>query len=135
MRQTNFRNPYARIRQFAEIIFIVVAGVITLSVLLGIFGSTVDIGRGYSEGSRVGIVTKLSNKGIFCKTIEGSMRVGTTATALPESWNFSLSENSPLVPAIKKAMEEGRTVEIEYTQPLIAGRCTGDSQYRVVGVK
>ena len=52
--------------------------------------------RGYSKGSRTGVVVKVTEKGPpGCKYLEGEMKVGGTATMTPETWLFSVDDDSP----------------------------------------
>ena len=96
--------------------------------------------RGYSKGSRTGIVTKVTVKGPpYCKYLEGEMRVGgSTATLTPESWKFSVDDDgdtNPVVVALKEAEKSQKVVTLDYRQDLHAlYRCT-DSEYFVTRVE
>ena len=95
--------------------------------------------RGYSKGSRTGIVTKVTVKGPpYCKYLEGEMKVGGTATMTPETWKFSVdddSETNPIVVALKEAEKKQIPVTLDYRQDLHAlYRCT-DSEYFIIKVE
>lgn len=96
----------------------------------------------YSQGSRVGVVTKLSYKGIIFKSWEGSINQGGTKTitdgdgnsqVVPNAINFS-AQNPKVVEKLNAAYKSGKRVEIVYTQYLIRP-VTQESSYVVVDVK
>lgn len=98
----------------------------------------IGCGRGYSEGERTGVVVKFSNKGVFCKTWEGTMNLGGMATnsdgaVVPNVWNFTVTDES-LVSAVQAAQRSGGRVTIKYSQWLVAPLCAMDSDYEAVGV-
>ncbi len=89
--------------------------------------------RGYSKGSRTGIVVKVTEKGPpYCKYLEAEMKVGGTATMAPETWKFSVDDDAPTNPvvvALKEAEKKQTPVTVDYRQDLHAlFRCT-DSEY------
>ncbi len=96
--------------------------------------------RGYSKGSRTGVVTKVTIKGPpYCKYLEGEMRVGgATATLTPETWKFSVDDDAdanPVVVALKEAEKSQKTVTVDYRQDLHAlYRCT-DNEYFITRVE
>jgi hypothetical protein len=95
--------------------------------------------RGYSKGSRTGVVVKVTIKGPpYCKYLEGEMKVGGAATMTPETWKFSVdddSETNPIVIALKDAEKKQTPVTLDYRQDLHAlYRCT-DSEYFIVKVE
>jgi hypothetical protein len=51
----------------------------------------------YSDGSRVGVVTKLSRKGLICKTWEGQMNLGgmKTVTVTSSDGKSSMDQTVP----------------------------------------
>lgn len=110
--------------------------ILILSVLVL---SSCGHGINYSDGERVGVVTKLSYKGVFCKTWEGQMNLGGMATKtdgsmVPNVWDFTV-ENLALLPQIQKAMSEQTPLKIAYHQGFLSGICTSDSDYFVESVK
>lgn len=81
----------------------------------------------YSEGSRVGVITKLSHKGIIFKSWEGSINQGGTkvtrdsdgnSQVVPNATDFSVLD-SGVVLQLTEAYKTGKQVEITYTQWLI----------------
>ncbi len=101
----------------------------------------------YSDGDRVGVIQKLSKKGIFCKTWEGEMLLGglkkqvnvssdgksTTTSMVANTFHFTVEDES-LLPAVKAAMESGQPVTISYREELISF-CRSDESYFVTAVK
>lgn len=98
------------------VVFLIIAGI-------GIGGCTT------SNGSRVGLVTKLSYKGYIFRSWEGEMLVGKGESA--NVWAFSVIDKS-LVNDVKAAMLKGHRVEIEYTQQFFT--LTRDTSYIVTHV-
>lgn len=109
--------------------------------------STSVAGVPYSQGERVGIITKLSKKGLFCKTWEGEMNFGgfknqTTTDSEGRSSTamvaniFEFSVTDPQVAAdVQEAMNEGQTVGLTYDQFLIHNPCTSSTGYLITGVR
>jgi len=81
-------------------------------------------GCDYSEGERVGVVTKISYKGLIWKTWEGEMNLGGYRAAskgrgfVANLWEFSIEANNPnqekLALILQKAMIEGNRVKVTY---------------------
>ena len=95
--------------------------------------------RGYSRGTRSGIVRKVSVKGPpYCKYLAVEMAVQGNGIAQTEVWEFSVddeNEASPVVKALKEAEKSGDRVTIDYRQDLNQWyRCT-PSEYFAVGVE
>ena len=88
----------------------------------------------YSEGSRVGVVQKLSKKGFFCQTYEGEMLVNTTSTAFPEKFKFSVADTVTLV-KVEAALASTKPVQMEYQQLLLRPPCSPDSPYQITDVE
>jgi hypothetical protein len=85
-------------------------------VLLACFPLT-SCGRNYSNGSRIGIVTKLSEKGVIWKSWEGEMLMAlppqaAASGAQPEKFEFNVDPET--VEKVKEAMNSGRRVELVY---------------------
>lgn len=96
----------------------------------------------YSEGTRVGVITKLSYKGIFWKSWEGSINQGGTKQTTDSEGNsqvvtnaieFNVS-NPEIIDKLKAAVDSGNRVEITYRQWLIHPLSI-DNEYVVVDVK
>lgn len=74
-----------------------------------------------SEGERTGILTKISNKGIVCKTNEATMSLGYTrngvGTVSNEDWQFTVRDRS-LLTKLKEYQEANTPVKIYYHDEL-----------------
>ncbi len=93
-------------------------------------------GQNYSDGTRVGVVTKLSQKGLFFKSWEGEMLMAlpsqTVGTIQPEKFVFNVD---PAVESkVEEAMKSGKRVELMYRQWLVRPP-TIDSDYVIIDVK
>lgn len=82
----------------------------------------------YSEGSRVGVVTKISRKGLFVKSWEGSLNQGGMrsqtdsnghVSMVPNVLDFNVSDPEVLA-KIQEAAKSGKTVELVYKQWFLA---------------
>ena len=92
----------------------------------------------YSDGKRVGVVTKFSHKGVFCKTWEGQLAMsnfkGSSDGSTSNSFDFSVVDPNMVKP-VDDALESQKLVELTYHQVLLSGPCTQDTQYQITGVK
>lgn len=69
----------------------------------------------YSTGSRVGVVTKLSERGLLFKSWEGELLVAlpaNVAAVAPEKVPFTAGADA--VPALQAALLSGKRVELRY---------------------
>lgn len=97
----------------------------------------------YSDGSRVGVVNKLSKKGLLCKTWEGEMMLGGLRSQTDKDGNTSQVANvwgftvtSPRdVEALQAVMESGKTVRVTYHETVLSTPCTTESGYWVEKVE
>lgn len=89
--------------------------------------------RGYGMGERTGYITKLSEKGIFWKTIEGQIQVGTgNMSALQEPFDFTIRKLRPDLIALADSLgTTSSRVKIHYVQWLVMPCYVGDSGYEV----
>jgi len=117
---------------------IVCAGVV--AVVMGAAGCMTGCGEGYSEGTRTGVITKFSRKGITFKSFEGEMNLGGmrqqndangNAQMVPNVWEFHASD--AIAPKVEEAQRAGRPVSIRYRQWVVSP-LTQDSGYDVVSV-
>ena len=100
-------------------------------------------GLGYSNGSRVGTIVKVSHKGVVCKTWEVQMATNAFVSVRNEDGHvagatnlFEFTVKDPRVLAeVKKAQQSGKQVEVRYAQWLIAPPCQNGSDYDAVSVK
>ncbi len=90
----------------------------------------------YSDGSRVGIVTKLSEKGVFWKSWEGEMLMALPAsqagTTEPEKFEFNVAPEA--VEKVQAALVSGKRVELVYRQWLVAP-VSIDNDHVIIDVK
>lgn len=96
----------------------------------------------YSEGTRTGVVTKLSHKGLIWKSWEGSLNQGGTKTTTDDKGNSMVVANAidfnvsdpALLEKLQAALANGDRVEINYQQWLLPP-LTIDNSRVVVSVK
>jgi len=96
-------------------------------------------GQNYSTGTRVGVVTKLSKKGIVWDSWEGELLMALPSevggSVQPEKFSFSIGGNDTVVVSmVQAAMKSGKRVELVYRQWLCAPP-TIDTQYVIIDVK
>lgn len=119
------------------LVILLVGGAVMLTQFMG------GMYRGYSNGVRVGIVQKVSNKGLFCRSTEGEMvlqsfgsrasRQSNETSAFSNIWEFS-ARDPQVVRKLEAAASEGRQVRIAYTQYYIKPFCLS-TDYEVIGVE
>lgn len=109
-----------------------------LVALLVICSGCID----YSSGTRVGVVTKFSRKGLLFKTWEGEVNLGGFTTDGPNIWRFSLDSSlkhgediGSLIASIDKAQEKGKRVRLHYMQELYQAPWRGDTDHFVYKVE
>jgi hypothetical protein len=111
-----------------------------LALFVGVEALRVWWYRGYSRGTRTGVVRKISLKGPpFCKYLSGEMLLQGGLPGLPsEVWEFSVddeNEASPLTAKLHEVEKSGQRVTLKYRQDLHAlFRCT-PSEYFVTEVE
>lgn len=112
---------------FLLLIFVSFIGFLSWSVFNG-------LGRGYSKGSRVGNITKLSNKGFIIKSNEGEMLIGgknlSTAGML---FRFSIMDEE-IKNKVEDALGSSALVRLHYEQFLISP-ISVNSSYVIVNVE
>lgn len=113
---------------------------IELMIVVAIVGILVPIvipAFQVSDGNRSGVITKLSSKGVFIKSYEGSLMLGSGNSG--EHWDFSIPEDDPkcqeFVQFLKKAMESGQHIMITYHQTMLFKPWKRDTSYLVSDVK
>lgn len=109
--------------------------------LMAAFSTTACGVIDYSEGERVGVVTKFSKKGIFCKTWEGELAMANfsprstgNGSTMSNSFEFSV-KNEAIVGQVQEALRSQAPVELEYNQVLMPWFCSQGTEYEIVGVK
>jgi prepilin-type N-terminal cleavage/methylation domain-containing protein len=109
-----------------ELMIVVAIVGISLSLFIPMFVGQV------SDGDRVGELVKLSNKGYFCKTFEGALKVSEGGGEGEKGvWEFTV-----LDPAVVAQMKEllGKRVKIHYDQIGFRNPCSGDTSYSAISV-
>ena len=89
-------------------------GVITI-IIFAIVTATED----YSEGERIGFITKFSHKGRFWKSWEGELNLTQTGMNTSSLFDFSIdndSESSNVISMIDSAVNNGWKVKLTYHQ-------------------
>ena len=87
----------------------------------------------YSEGERAGYVQKFSHKGWLCKTWEGEVAMVTMPGAIPDKFEFTVSEHAV---AEKINAMAGRRIVVHYRQhKFIPTTCFGETEYFVFQVR
>ena len=96
----------------------------------------VACGENYSTGTRVGVVNKLSEKGLIFKSWEGEMLMalpaGVSGNTQPEKFEFNVAPEA--VEKVKAALDSGKRVELVYRQWALQP-VTIDNDHVVVDVR
>lgn len=108
------------------------------SVFLGASGGCTK-----SDGSRVGIITKFSHKGLICKSWEGELVMGGMRTMSGADGKTALAANvfefsvldEDLVKQIQALMESGHRARLTYSQTFFHNPVKRDTSYCIVEVK
>lgn len=88
----------------------------------------------YSNGTRVGVVTKLSEKGVIFKSWEGELLMALPAgVSAMNAEKFRFTVDSSAVAAVQEAMRTGARVELTYHQWLYSPP-NMDTDYAVTAV-
>jgi hypothetical protein len=96
----------------------------------------------YSEGSRTGVVRKLSRKGFVFKTWEGELQMSGIQTVTDGSqiitggnvWEFSVGSDKAVLAELEKASTNGKRVSLYYTEYLKQFFWRGDTKYFITKV-
>lgn len=114
-------------------------GLIFLAVTIKCWGG---LNIEFSEGSRSGVLKKLSKKGVYWKTWEGELNLGYTEsgtddkghqTLRPAIFYFSVSSDA-VAEKLKKAEIGGKRVTVDYKQYFMRGYDKGGTPYDVTNV-
>ncbi len=96
----------------------------------------VSCGRGYSEGERVGTLTKFSRKGLIIKSWEGELNMGGTRQSdngvVPTTWRFTVVDDG-VAKKVQDAMNSNKQVKCKYTQWLVSSPSM-DSDYELIDI-
>lgn len=97
----------------------------------------------YSDGMRVGTVTKISKKGLICKTWEGEMFLGGVRNkhdsdgrsfAVANTWEFTVRDENSLG-ILLRAAETGERVKVQYDEVAFRNPCASERGYFVRSVE
>ncbi|MFZ1705899.1 MAG: hypothetical protein WAT79_16255 [Saprospiraceae bacterium] len=109
---------------------------LVLLIFAGILSSTIYyFYRNWtvSEGTRTGVLYKISKKGKIFKTYEGQLQLGNTPIMSKESvWEFSV-ENKEVYQELQEF--EGQNVKLHYKEKENAFPWQGDTDYLVFQVE
>jgi hypothetical protein len=112
-----------------------------LLLVSGVLGIRYWWYKGYSKGSRSGIVRKVSVKGPpYCKYLSGELITaeGVSLGVPAPMWEFSVddtSDDNPIVKQLHEAEKSGKRVTLHYRQDLHSlYRCT-PSEYFITKVE
>jgi hypothetical protein len=106
------------------------SGLVALTLLCGGVGGCTAITNNWqtSEGDRVGMVNKISKKGIFWKTYEGQMALEGVASGGnsvgANTWDFSIDnylateKQEDYTNQLRRVMDSGQKVKIHYKEML-----------------
>jgi len=86
-----------------------------------------------SEGTRTGMLFKISKKGVVFKTYEGQLHLGgSTILTTQSTWDFSVKDG-----AVYQQMQrfEGKNVKLHYKEVVDAFPWQGDTDYIVYMVE
>ncbi len=93
-------------------------------------------GRNYATGERMGVITKLSCKGLIFESWEGELLVAlpidVAGTTQPDRFVFNVSP--PCVEKVKAAMSSGKRVTLVYRQWFVSPP-TIDHSHVVIDVR
>lgn len=87
----------------------------------------------YSEGERIGKITKLSKKGHLFKSWEGEMLVGDNSIINPAPFVFSVTDEN-LVKSIQDSIKTSKSVTLHYNQWSVKPN-TQDSEYNAISIE
>jgi hypothetical protein len=109
----------------------------TLVLVIGLWIFYLICGMTYSEGTRSGILTKVSKKGIFFKTFEGELNIGGInqgdGTIMPNTvFKFSVYDDKTYH---KLDSMQGRKVVVTYKQVIKNFFWQGESDYFIHDVR
>lgn len=111
---------------------LIAVGLVLVPVLLFSVYAGAALTWSYSEGTRAGIVQKLSNKGWLCKTWEGELAMTTVPGVAPTLWHFTVRDDA-VADQVMSMM--GRTVVLRYKEHRgVPTRCFGETDYFVDSV-
>ncbi|WP_345373431.1 hypothetical protein [Algivirga pacifica] len=121
---------------FKKIVGITILGLVVLG--LGVFLFLYNVP--YSEGSRSGVVMKMSKKGVLLKTYEGTLNVEGIDTynkkgSMSSVWYFSVDKGSDeLIQQLEKASLKNKRVQLRYKELYTKFFWRGDTRYFITDI-
>lgn len=94
----------------------------------------VAVGEGYSDGERIGVITKLSKKGVMNKTWEGTLQASGNDVSGLNAFEFS-TLNDNVAEEISEAADGGKRVKLTYSQFYYRGAYLAGTKYEVTKVE
>ncbi len=112
-----------------------VIGVIAF-IIFAVVAATED----YSEGERIGFITKFSRKGRFWKSWEGELNLTQTGMNTSSLFDFSIdndNESSSVISMIDSAVNNGWKVKLTYHQTYFKNWLSnrGETNYFIKGIQ
>ena len=106
-----------------------------LIIIVSFAGYVWVCGTSYSEGSRTGVVVKVSKKGYLFKTYEGTLNLGIISYGegidMPTKiWDFSIQKNDTSV-FNKITRTQGKYVRLYYQEVVKTFFWQGDTRYYI----
>ena len=118
---------------FKKIVFgLIILGLLVLSFFY--FGT-------FSEGSRAGVVTKISQRGVLFKTWEGQMSLKTfgaiqSENMVSDTYTFSIEKgNDSLIEQLQEAALSGERVNLLYKERYMEVPWRGDTKVFATGLE
>lgn len=124
-----------------EVIVVITILTIIAAILCGGRGCLVGCDPNYSDGTRVGVVTKFSHKGWSYKTWEGEMNMGGMVSdgqggSHVSVWKFTVAEeDEENQKKIQDALKTQKQVIVQYSEWRVRPNCQTDSGYIVKSVE
>jgi hypothetical protein len=131
----------SRVTLVETMLVMTIAGILSALVFGRGGGCLVGCNPDYSEGERVGIVTKLSRKGWQNKTWEGEMNLGGMKTGSDGKletnvWKFTIpDEDEDSIKLIQEAQRSQKPIIIRYKEWQLHPVRQTDSGFMVQGVE
>jgi hypothetical protein len=120
-------------RKFLYTSLAVIIGFIIIIVLFMSYAN-------YSEGTRAGVVVKMSKRGYVFKTFEGQLNVGGLTSdgsgVIPSVWDFSVKRNhEEVIKTLEDAQMSGDRVKVYYKEKYFRFPWIADTKYYVYKVE
>ena len=119
-----------------KILYLTLAVAVVLVSLIILFISYAN----FSDGTRAGVVVKMSRRGYLIKTYEGQLNVGGLtndgAGVIPTVWDFSVKRNHPeVIKELEDAQLRGNRVKVYYKEKYYKFPWIADTKYYVYKVE